>query len=1177
MIHTTSGEQHNFDPQDEQQSWLPSTSYDTQLNYWKQQLAGNSPLLLPTDRPRAVNYSYQNAKRSLLLPKELVKSLNALSQQAESTLFITMLAAFNVLLFRYTRQEDILVGSLMATPSQMEQTESINTLVLRTNLANNPTFQELLAQVCQITKAAYKHSDLPFEQIVEALKPKQSLNTYSLFQVMFVLKPLDSLLLTDGNHTILDENKSSLVFNSLKLENETTTNLDLALILKETLEGIDGYIEYNANLFEAATIDRLIGHFQTLLESIVTNPEQQISNLGLLTAAEKQTLLVDWNQTQANYPNVCIHQLFESQVEQTPEAIAITFEDQSLTYQQLNNKANQVAHYLQARGVKPDVLVALCLERSLNMVVGLLGILKAGGGYVPLDPAYPPERVSFMLSDAQVPVLLTQSSLLTGLPKHEAQVVCLDTDWQAISQLSQDNPVSTVASNHLAYVIYTSGSTGKPKGVQLCHQSVSNFLCSMSQQPGLTDQDILVAVTTICFDIAVLELYLPLIMGAKVVLVGRDVATNGVKLLEKLTQSGATIMQATPATWRLLLASEWKNTPRLKILCGGEAMPRELANQLLDKSTSLWNVYGPTETTVWSTAHQVETSRLLARSQDAPESIGRPIANTQIYLLDAHLQPVPIGIPGELHIGGDGLARGYLNRPELTAEKFIPDPLSDIPGARLYKTGDLARYLPDGNIDYIGRIDNQVKIRGYRIEVGEIEAVLRKHPSIQETVVIAQKNSQGDQRLVAYYVSPKVIPNSELRQLIKHKLPDYMVPSAFVRLEALPLTPNGKIDRRALPAVETIQQEPEANYVAPRNDLELQLTKIWEKVLGIQHIGIKDNFFELGGHSLLAIRLLTEIEKSFNKNLPLVSFIEAQTIEQLANLLDNKEARNWQTLVKLKAGTNQAALFCIHAVWGNVLFYQKLAANLEPNQAVYGLQAQGLDGQKPPCTSLTEMAAHYIQEIRTVQPNGPYHIAGFSFGGLVAFEIARQLDEQGQNIALLAILDTPAPGYHIHATDPGSSKLSQLLNRAFFHVAKLFKLSLQEQLSYLKGRILWHMKEGKLNFGYKFYLRYITRSLQELRILKISAANHQARNGYVVQSYRGQITLFQATQRPAGFDNEPELGWGKLAKGGVNCYEIPGLHTDMMEEPQVKIVADKLQYHLNHLQADLEKVDELIG
>ncbi|MBW4457215.1 MAG: amino acid adenylation domain-containing protein, partial [Nostoc indistinguendum CM1-VF10] len=613
---------------------------------------------------------------------------------------------------------------------------------------------------------------------------------------------------------------------------------------------------------------------------IVANPEQRVSKLPLLTTAQQHQLLVEWNDTQADYPkDKCIHQLFEVQVQRTPDAVAVVFEEQQLTYRELNQRANQLAHRLQCLGVGPEVLVGICVERSLEMVVGLLGILKAGGAYVPLDPAYAQERLAFMLSDSQVPVLLIQERLIAGLPEHDAHVVCLDTNWELISQESEENPISEVTFNNLAYVIYTSGSTGKPKGVQICHGSLVNFLNSMRLSPGLTDQDILLAVTTICFDIAALEIYLPLIVGAQTVIASREVTSDGSQLLENIAKTGATAMQATPATWRMLLAAGWdmSHLNSLSILCGGEALTRELANQLLEKSTSVWNLYGPTETTIWSAARLVEAS---GHNNDAPEPIGRPIANTQIYILDRHLQPVPIGVAGELHIGGEGLARGYLNRRELTDEKFIPNPFNDEPGARLYKTGDLARYLPDGNIEFLGRLDHQVKIRGFRIELGEIEAVLGQHPGVQEIVVVAWEDKPGNKRLVAYFVPDQQHAFSDLRSFLKEKLPDYMVPSAFVELEKLPLTPNGKVDRRALPTPEPYQRSLEASFVPPRTPTEEVLAAIWTKVLGLEQVGIYDNFFELGGDSILSIQVVARANQAGLQLTPKQIF-QYQTIAEL--------------------------------------------------------------------------------------------------------------------------------------------------------------------------------------------------------------------------------------------------------------------------------------------------------
>ncbi len=872
-----------------QSEWMSGNILETQLSYWKQQLNASTPVLeLPTDKARTPVQTYQGAKQFLKLPKNLSDSLKTLSQQEGVTLFMTLLAAFKILLYRYTSQEDIIVGSAIAGRNRSETKGLIgcfvNTLAFRTDLRDNPSFRKFLTQVREVAINAYSHQDLPFEKLVKELQIERDLSRTPLFQVMFALQKtvMQSLEL------------SGLTLIPLEVHNGTA-QFDLTLELEETSKGISGWFEYNTDLFHAATIARMVNHFQTLLEGIVANPHQRLLDLPLLTELERDRLLVEWNHTQTNYPReTCIHQLFEAQVERTPDAVAVVFSEQQLTYRELNVRANKVAHYLQTLGVGPEVLVGICVERSLLMMVGLLGILKAGGAYVPLDPQLPQERLVLMLNDSQLPILLTTQNLVAQLPEHEVRLVCLDTDFRSIALESQDNPISGVKSDNLAYVIYTSGSTGQPKGVEISHQSATNFLNSMQQQPGLTAADILLAVTTISFDIAVLELYLPLIVGAKVVLVSREVASDGTQLLAQLVKSGATVMQATPATWRLLLASGWSDTPRLKILCGGEALPQELANQLLEKSTCVWNLYGPTETTVWSTVYKVEADR----TKDTTSSIGRPIANTQIYLLDTHLQPVPIGVAGELHIGGAGLARGYLHRIELTQQKFIPNPFfksdeleenSSIQNSkfhRLYKTGDLARYLPDGNIEYLGRMDHQVKIRGFRIELGEVESALAQHPNVQQTVVTAREDSPGNQRLVAYIVphqqpSPTI---DQLRRFLKQQLPSSMVPTAFVMLEAIPKTPNGKVDRRALPVPE-LSREHSATFAIARTPIEEMLALIWADVLGVELVGVLDNFFSLGGHSLLATQVISRVRTTMSVELPLRSLFEAPTIADLAQYI----------------------------------------------------------------------------------------------------------------------------------------------------------------------------------------------------------------------------------------------------------------------------------------------------
>ncbi|MDF5723140.1 MAG: amino acid adenylation domain-containing protein [Rhizonema sp. PD37] len=607
---------------------------------------------------------------------------------------------------------------------------------------------------------------------------------------------------------------------------------------------------------------------------------------SLLGLIEFQYLLKLWNQTQADYlANKCIHQLLELQVERIPDKIAIIFEEQQITYQELNRRANQLAHYLQSLQVGPDVLVGICMKRSLLMVIGMLGILKAGGAYVPLDPSYPKERLALMIEDSQLPVLLIEHDQLDLLPYDSARVVCCDTDWETIAKASEDNPDSGVTPDNLAYTIYTSGSTGRPKGVQIIHRAVVNFLISMSQAPGLNEQDVLLAITTISFDIAALELYLPLYMGAIIVLVTRFVAIEPSVLLQTLAQKRVTVMQATPATWRMLLAAGWQGNKHLKILCGGEATHRDMANQLLTKSASVWNMYGPTETTIWSAVHRVEPG-------ETSVPIGKPIANTQIYLVDPDqllennlIKLVPVGESGELLIGGVGLARGYLNRPELTDEKFIPNPFSNELGSRLYRTGDLARYLPDGNIEFIGRVDYQVKLRGFRFELGDIETALCQHPSIKEAVVITREEN-SDKRLVAYIVPTsrsQQIP--QLRNFIKEKLPEFMVPTTFVVMEALPLTLNNKIDRRALPAPNQARPDLETLFVAPQTPHEEQLAHMWSQLLGIEQVGVHDSFFELGGNSLLATQMLSQVREKFQLEMPLLALFQAPTVAGLATAI----------------------------------------------------------------------------------------------------------------------------------------------------------------------------------------------------------------------------------------------------------------------------------------------------
>ena len=1169
-----------------QRQWLSGEVIQNQINYWKHHLAGATPVLeLPTDRPRPPVQTYRGAKQSFILPQSLCAALHTVSQQEGVTLFITLLAAFQTLLYRYTGQQDILVGSPIPGRNLPEIEEVIgffvNTLVLRTDISGNPNFRELLQRVRSLTMSAYAQQDLPFEKLVEELQLERSLSYHPLFQVMFVFE-------NTSRQTLYLPGLTSTIFD---LDN-VTSRFDLTLSIKETEDELQGWWEYNTDLFDAATITRMIGHFQTLLDSVVANPQQQISELPLLTAAERHQLLFEWNDTQADYPqNKCIHELLEQQTERNPDTVAVVFENQQLTYQELNSRANQLAHYLRTLGVKPDVLVGICVERSIEMVVGLLGILKAGGAYVPLDPTYPKERLKFMLQNSQPRVFLTQEFLITELPEIKAQVVCLDTDWHLIAQQSEENLNQTVTTANLAYVIYTSGSTGTPKGVKVTHGNLCHYAQAMGLALNITAEDVYLHTASIAFSSSVRQLMVALASGATVTVATSEQRKDPKALFAGIKQHDVTVIDIVPSYWRncvhTLIGLEpgtsqalLDNKLRL-IVSASEPLLSDIPTQWtfgFKHGARLINMFGQTET-----CGIVATYPIPAQQNERVKIVplGRPIPNTQIYLLDSHMQPVPIGVAGEMHIGGVGLAQGYLNRPELTDEKFIPNPFIQEEGARIYKTGDLARFLPNGNIEFLGRGDYQVKIRGFRIELGEIEAVLSQHPSIVQTVVIAYEHIPGDKRLVAYVVLNQhtTATISELRRFLKEKLPEYMVPSVFVLLEALPLTPSGKVNRSALPAPEQVLQEPEATFVAPRDDLEQKLSQIWEEVLGIQPIGIMDNFFDLGGHSLLAIRLFAQIENKFAKKLPLATLFQSNTVEAIAKILrqgeekafgnqvlsrlgENKSKTSWSSLVEIQPTGSKPPLFCLHPLGGELLKYHKLAPHLGSDQPVYGLQPQGLDGKQPPFTRIEDMVEHYIKEIQTIQRNGPYFLTGYSFGGILALEIAQQLHRQGEKVGALVMIDTIRPGHE---------------KRLPFHIRVLLHLSNALQLgpAYLWQKVVGWSEHGKyqLKRVYKRsldvaqYLNDITQQLSEDdEHLDIIKASEQAQSNYIFQVYSGRMLLLRTEDKnrdtAEGMQYDPQFGWGDIIAGGIDIDYVPGSHISLLDEPHVRMLGEKMKIYL---------------
>ena len=861
-----------------QRQWLQGEILENQLNYWKKQLTAAPPLLeLPTDKPRPAKPNFRGHSISFQINSELTEKLKLLSQKSGATLFMTLLAALNTLLFRYSGQDDILIGTPTANRNRQEIEPLIgffvNTLVLRNSLEGNPAFSGLLQQARNVVLEAYANQDVPFEQVVDALEIERSLSYNPLFQVMFALQnaPLNALELPN------------LKAQYLAVENQRI-KFDLSLILEEieTEQGsyLEGFWEYDSHLFTDERITRMVGHFQTLLKGIVANPQQTVRELPLLTESEKQQLLVEWNQTQQDYPqNLCIHQLFEAWVEQTPDAIALIFKGEQLTYRELNSKANQLANYLQTLGVKPETLVGICIEPSLEMIVGILGILKAAGAYVPIDPTYPSERIAYMLDDSQLAVLLTQEKLVTSLPQHQAQVICLDSDWKEISTESKSSPITSLTPENLAYVIYTSGSTGKPKGVLVAHRGLCNLSQAQIKLFDVQPDSCVLQFASISFDASIWEIVMALCAGARLYLGTREELQPGQPLLQLLQEQEITHLTLVPSA---LTALSSENLPALQnIIVAGEPCPPSLVIQWAS-GRRFFNAYGPTESTVCATVAQCfEDMDVLP--------IGRPIANTKIYILDRYLQPVPIGVPGELHLASVGLAKGYLNRPELTDSKFITNPFSEKSSDRLYKTGDLVRYGNDGQIEFVGRIDDQVKIRGFRIELGEIESVLNQHPQVKDAIVIVKEDELKTKRLYGYFIpKTEALTFQELRQFIQDRLPDYMIPAFLIPLESFPLTPNGKVDRRALPLPKINPNELE-NYATPSTKNEQILAQIWQEVLGLKTISINDNFFELGGDSILAIQIIAKANQEGLEITPKQLF-GYQTIAQLAILAETTAA-----------------------------------------------------------------------------------------------------------------------------------------------------------------------------------------------------------------------------------------------------------------------------------------------
>jgi amino acid adenylation domain-containing protein len=1166
---------------------------DQQLAYWQKQLAYAPPLLdFPLDRPRPATQTYRGETEFFTLDAGLTSQIKIVTQRTGITLFIFLMSAFAILLSRYSRQQDLVIGTPIANRNRQEFESLINCfinlLALRIDLTGNPTFIEVIEQAQQIYVSAYAHQDIPFGKLVEKLCPSRSFSYSPIFQVMFVLQ------------NALVELSPPVDFDLKPLNVETgTSQYDLTLMVEETEVGLSCTFEYNSDLLNRATIKRLVSHFETLLESIVDNPKQSIAELAILTDKEQQ-LLIEWNNTSADYPqDKCIHQLFENQVERTPDAIAVVVSnDEQLTYRELNSRANQLSHYLQSQGVVTETLVAVCIARSVQMLVAILGILKAGATYIPLDPSYPHERRISKLRNARVPLALTVSDLSSTLADCGAKVVSLDLEMEAIAQHSKDNLFSPVTAENLAYVIYTSGSTGEPKGVTISHRSMVNHSLAVSEVYELNTQDRVLHFSNISFDVAVEEIFPTFLSGGTLVLAPTEVYTSVTYFLDLLNQQALTVINLPTAFWSemvygmSILKQSLPESLRL-VIVGGEKVSKSTYNKwrsLVGTFPRWLNAYGPTEATVTATIYDPLQSTE-ALHPDAEVPIGRAIANLQTYVLDLNLKPSPIGAAGELYIGGVGLSRGYLNRPDITAKRFIPNPFSKNSEDCLYKTGDVARYLPDGNIEFIGRSDFQIKIRGFRVEPIEIETQLEKYPAIKQAIVLCHDALNGEKFLVAYLSAEQdqIIDIDVLGEFLRQKIPAYMLPSSFIVLDVLPLTPNGKVDRRALIELDIAKKQAK-EVIAPRDELEQQLAFIWQKLFGIQDISIHANFFELGGNSLLAVRLVAEIEKIFNYHFPLSSFFQMGTIAEIARWMREKPSETI-SLNDIPIGLNledhRAFLsLCAGRIGKHIgkqglivevspiemksskpfiwIGYTDFSKNLGLHQPVYTIPGGSWTPLHSTENYIEAIASIIVDELLSVPQDGSYLIGGNCYEGVVAMEVAHQLQRKGKEVSFLGLIDSPGPSKTYYILRQIDFKLCLLK----FHLLQLFPLSLIDKGKYILERMFSFNAEEEIRKteSEREYSQSLTEQSPQKPKSPLNEYDRILPQAWdsidkVLQSHRskrysGKVLLTSPTK--SGMKSRrteiiwtdlswlfPRYGWEKLLTGEVELYPINCAHADV--------------------------------
>ncbi|MCP3166615.1 non-ribosomal peptide synthetase [Myxococcus qinghaiensis] len=1155
-----------------QRRWLQGDVLDAQLGYWRRQLTdGDAPLKLPTDRARPRVRTFAGGKRTFVVSAEVTRRLRSLAGQEKASLYMVLLAAFQAQLHRYTREPRLSVGTYIANRNRAAIEPLIgfflNTLVMRTDMSGNPRFRELLRRVVDVTLGAYAHQDVPFEKLLEELAPTRDTSFPPFFQAMLVLQNTPEAEATVG----------PLRLESYSVPGESFAQFDLTLWLAEEADGLQGTWEYNRDLFDATTADRMVAHFQTLLASIAARPDEPLATLPLLPPEERQQVLHGWNEARLDVPaGACLHHLIAAHATRTPDALAVVDPERRLTYAQLDQRANQLAHHLRALGVGPEQRVGIFLERSVDLVVAVLAVLKAGGTYVPLDPSYPPDRTALMLSDSQPALLITRRTLRANLPASRPTVVSLDEDAVAIEGRSDTAPTGGSGPEHLAYVVYTSGSTGRPKGVMVDHRALANAYFAWEHDYRLPTLRAHLQMASFSFDVFSGDLARALGSGAALVLCPREWLLEPERLHALMVREQVDCGEFVPAVVRLLMAHLQERGERLDfmrlLIVGSDTWDMREYTQLRSlcgPDTRLVSSYGLSEATIDSTFFESVTPS--PSEQTVP--IGRPFPNAEMYLLDAALQPVPIGVPGELFVGGVGLARGYWTQPGLTAERFIPHPFSAEPGARVYRTGDLARHAADGTLEFIGRNDTQVKLRGHRIELDEIRARLLEHASVRAVELLVRGDGAARQ-LVAYLTltSPDAVGEEALRQHLRQHLPLYMVPSAFVLLDAFPLTPNGKVDRQALPVPGDSRREEAEGFIAPRGDTEPKLAALFEELLGTGPIGASDSFFDLGGHSLLAVRLVARIRERFGKAPSLAVLFQGPTLEQLARAIEQDGDSPWSPLVTLQAGGEGAPLFCVPGAGGNVLYFRELTRRLGKARPLYGLQARGLDGAEPPHASVEEMAECNVQALQRVRPHGPYHLLGHSFGSWVAFEMARRLQAQGEEVAFLGLLNTPVPRHQEPTTNAPALDDADWMASVASVAGRLYGVDLGVSAEALRP------------LSPEERLAHVTRRLVQGGLLPPDADSQQVRG--LIQVYKrayeityippadarpAPITLFRARERheddgvlPGDFKEDATWGWRHHATRPVLVEDIPGDHMTMLAAPHVDELAERVRWHLEH-------------